>query len=65
MSAQADAANEAAAPSASAVAREDEGTAGQPSSPAPVSVPAVAGSLKTTFFKKNPASIRRTFDEHS
>ncbi len=45
MSAQADAANEAAAPSASAAAREDEGTAGQPSSPAPVSVPAVAGRL--------------------
>ena len=22
-------------------------------------------NVKTTFFKKNPASIRRTFDEHS
>lgn len=45
MSAQADAANEAAALRASAAAWEDERTAGQPSSPAPVSVPAVSGIL--------------------
>ena len=45
MSAQADAANEAAAPRASAAAWEEEGTAGQPSSPAPASVPAVSDML--------------------
>jgi hypothetical protein len=45
MSAQADAANEAAAPRASAAAWEEEGTAAQPSSPTPASMPAVSGML--------------------